>query len=455
MFTHLKMTNFKSWVDTGDVRLAPLTGFFGANSSGKSGILQMLLLLKQTTESTDRNLVLKTGNIQEGYVNLGTVYDITHGDSTDMHFSVTWRLPHLKGQPKTLKIPIPETQETIEVDEIQFETHIYADPSKTAVYVKKLCYRVSDHFFVEMARTKEGQYNIKINVKGHEPKRPQGRPRIYNMKPQKCYGFSDEALRFYQNTEYLNDLILMFEQQFKRLHYLGPLREYPQRDYLWGGETPSDVGLKGEQAIHALLAAKDKKVYEGKGQRTTLEQRIAEWLVNLGLASSFETRAIVKGRSQYEVRLRRHEDSAEVLITDLGIGVSQILPVLVLCYYVPSGSTLILEQPELHLHPSVQSGLADVFIDVVQRRNIQLIIESHSEHLLRRLQRRIAEGRLSNEQTALYFCDIDKGVSNIETLEIDEFGNIRNWPLDFFGDMAGDMVAMLDASLERQARHGG
>lgn len=59
MFTNMRMTNFKSWSETGDIRLAPLTGFFGANSSGKSSLLQMLLLLKQTTESNDRGLVLK------------------------------------------------------------------------------------------------------------------------------------------------------------------------------------------------------------------------------------------------------------------------------------------------------------------------------------------------------------------------------------------------------------
>ena len=69
----------------------------------------------------------------------------------------------------------------------------------------------------------------------------------------------------------------------------------------------------------------------------------------------------------------------------MGIGVSQVLPVLVLCYYVPEGSTIILEQPELHLHPSVQAGLADVFIDVIKHRNVQILLESHSEHLLRRL----------------------------------------------------------------------
>jgi predicted ATPase len=74
--------------------------------------------------------------------------------------------------------------------------------------------------------------------------------------------------------------------------------------------------------------------------------------------------------------------------------------VLVLCYYVPEGSILILEQPEIHLHPSVQTGLADVFIDAVKTRKVQIILESHSEYLLRRLQRRIAEEKVSQEDMA-------------------------------------------------------
>ncbi len=129
---------------------------------------------------------------------------------------------------------------------------------------------------------------------------------------------------------------------------------------------------------------------------------------------------------------------------------SQVLPVLVLCYYAPQGSTIILEQPEIHLHPAVQSVLADVFIDVIKNRNIQLIIESHSEHLLRRLQRRVAEEVLTPQQTALYFCDIQAGASHLNQLDLDMFGNIRNWPKDFFGDIAGDLVEMMDHGLERQ-----
>ena len=74
----------------------------------------------------------------------------------------------------------------------------------------------------------------------------------------------------------------------------------------------------------------------------------------------------------------------------------------------PEGSILILEQPEAHLHPKVQSELADVLIDVVKNRKVQIILESHSENLLLRLMRRIAEEKMLADDTALYFCQIQR-----------------------------------------------
>ena len=109
-----------------------------------------------------------------------------------------------------------------------------------------------------------------------------------------------------------------------------------------------------------------------------------------------------------------------------------------------------MEQPEIHLHPSVQSGLADVFIDIYRKRNVQILVESHSEHLLRRLQRRIAEEEFSEHAVGLYFCSAEDGVSRLEALEVDPYGNIVNWPQDFFGDQFGEIAAMSEAALKRR-----
>jgi predicted ATPase len=109
-----------------------------------------------------------------------------------------------------------------------------------------------------------------------------------------------------------------------------------------------------------------------------------------------------------------------------------------------------MEQPEIHLHPSVQSGLADVILRVAKHRNIQIIVESHSEHLLRRFQRRVAEEQYPADELKLYFCDSTQGVSKLSNLDIDLFGEIRNWPDNFFGDEMSEIAATRKAVLKRK-----
>ena len=161
---------------------------------------------------------------------------------------------------------------------------------------------------------------------------------------------------------------------------------------------------------------------------------------------------VAQDSSIYQVVVQKTPSSAKVLITDVGFGVSQILPVLALCYYAPAGSIILLEQPEIHLHPSVQSGLADVLIDAVKNRKVQIVVESHSEHLLRRLQRRVADQTVSPEETALYFCEAVAEGSKLTALDVDLFGNITNWPRDFFGDEFGEIAAMSEAVIAGKQR---
>jgi predicted ATPase len=219
------------------------------------------------------------------------------------------------------------------------------------------------------------------------------------------------------------------------------------------------MGQRGERVIDALLASRGRQnlISRGKGKhRRSLEWVVAFWLKELGLIHTFRVEPISEGSNLYQVRVRRTARAPWVLVTDVGFGVSQILPVLTLCYYVPEGSTVILEQPEIHLHPSVQAGLADVLIDAVKTRGLQIILESHSEHLLRRLQRRIAEERLAPEEAALYFCETsDSGASELIALDVSPYGSVKNWPRDFFGDDMGDVVATTEAAMRRQMAEAG
>lgn len=451
MITQVRAHNFKSWKDTGNLKLAPLTGFFGTNSSGKTSILQLLLMLKQTMESPDRKRVLHTGD-ERTYVDLGTFNDLVHDHKkrATLQLSLAAKLPEVL----TINDPISD-QVLFKVESLAFDTKISVEPDRAVV--KSFDYSFGQQRF-GMNRKPDRQNSsdpaYDLVAKGYRPTRVPGRAWPLRA-PVKCYGFPDEALGYYQNMGFLPDLVLAFEKVFSRVFYLGPLREYPKRRYVWAGERPTDVGPRGEHAIAALLAARAEKLtfrrlVRKRRRATPIEERIAEWLQTMGLIYSFSLKSIAKNRQDYEVCVRKTATSPEVLITDVGFGVSQILPVLVLCYYAPEGSTVILEQPEIHLHPSVQADLADVLIEVVTQRNLQVIVESHSEHLVRRLQRRIAEEGIASEQTSLYFFQMEETASATTELDVDEYGNIRNWPPGFFGDEMGEVSAMTIAAMKRQ-----
>ena len=447
MITELRAQNFKSWQDTDTLQFAPLTGFFGANSSGKTSILQVLLMLKQTVESPDRNRVLHFGD-DRSLVDFGTFHDLLYTHKTDLtlQLDLSWKLPKPFSLSRTSHFP---------VSNITFHTEVREENDR--ILVEGFHYTVySNDFGMKrvIKNKKRGRNQYELIHGDYEVIRNPGR--AWNLPPPvKCYGFPDEVSGYYQNLGFLSDFVLAFENLFSQITYLGPLREYPRRSYTWSGERPQDVGLSGEEAIPALLAARAEgltspRLVNVKCSHKPIEQRILEWLQKMELIDSFSLEPIAENRKDYEFRVKKSRNSSEVLITDVGFGVSQLLPVLVLCYYVPENSTIILEQPEIHLHPKVQSDLADVLIDVVKNRNVQIILESHSALLLHRLQRRIAEEQIAADDTALYFCQINDGTSEIERLKVDEYGNIRNWPQDFFGDDIGDLVEKTKAEMQRR-----
>lgn len=451
MLTKLTLNNFKSWKCIDDMRLAPITGLFGTNSSGKTSILQWLLLIKQTIESTDRRQVLDFGD-GRGLIDLGSFRDVIHGHTG--RDSLSWNLDFSTSKPLIIRNPETPKKILFEGDQLTYSCEI-AETKPDRLSVKRMGYKIAGHEFVCEAKADNGHYKLAAhNSPDFKFRRTLGRK--WDLPaPVKCHGFPDQVNTYYQNAGFLADLQLAFEQQMSRVYYLGPLRDYPRRQYTWGGTQPGDMGQKGEKVIEAILSARDRdeKIARGKGKKKlSLEEYVADWLKQLDLIDSFEVKSVKEGSKLFQVHVRKTSDASPVMITDVGFGISQILPVITLCYYVPEGSTIILEQPEIHLHPKVQSGLADVLIDAVRVRNVQILVESHSEHLLRRLQRRIADETLTNDEVALYFCDFADGESKLVPLEVDLFGNIANWPKDFFGDDFGEMAEMTKAVMRRRQR---
>lgn len=432
MITELSAQNFKSWEDTGKLQFAPLTGFFGANSSGKTSLLQPLLLFKQTVERP----VEERPPWNPGVIDLPQVrVDNSTGDP------LSWSEPLYFGDDESL-VNFGDFDAIIHRHDQNLSLLFCVSWKSTeGGYIgQELSFSSSIHN--RQGELKLDFFRYVIGKKDFEIRwTPQGFMFTQNMvhvEPFRSYAVMNPT----EDLASFPSLRKALENLFFQIRHLGPLREYPRHRYTWEGDHPEGVGQHGEKMIPALLS--------GRVRLLSIDEQIPKWLQKFNLIDSYDLHPVANTGKDYEFLVKQHQDGPKVRLTDIGFGVSQVLPVLVFCYSAPENSILILEQPEAHLHPKAQSELADVLIDVVKTRNTQIILESHSEHLLHRLQRRIAEEKISADDTAFYFCQIKNGNSKAERLNVDEYGNIRNYPPDFFGDDLGDLVKKTEAEMKRR-----
>ncbi len=437
MLTGMRLTNFKSWDDTRLVRLAPLTVFFGRNSSGKSSLLQAPLLMKQTAEPLDPRQVLDLGR-HDAYADLGTYRDLIRDHDTELllEMAFSWRLPE--------QISLPDEAEGIRIDRLSFTTTVgreHPNRQLSEMVVHHLSYELDDEHLVGIRRRMGDDGGYELDARGFDPWLR--RDAAYSRpEPFKCYRLPDLTGLGFLGHYTLAEFSHQFEELMARISYVGPLRSRPRRSYQWPGSSPDSVGRDGENTVAALLARSDGDFHS----------RIGYWLQYMGVVDGFAIEAVAADRDLYELRVTAPGGTTPVSLIDVGFGVSQVLPVLVQVFYAAADSSVILEQPEMHLHPAAQSALGDVLLAAVQQNNVQFLVETHSEHLLHRIQRRIAEERLSHEDVALYFVETTDNRSQLHELTVDTYGNITNWPQDFFGDEMGDLAEMTRAAARRRQR---
>jgi predicted ATPase len=456
MLTHLRVKNFKAWRDTGSFRLAPLTVLFGANSAGKSSLGHLLLALKQTAMSSDRRRALHTGD-SASLIDLGTFVDLlyAHDRSATLEFELEWTL----GAPLTVRNPF-DGDRKFSGDTLRLNASIVATKSEQPE-MRSFTYdlRSNGQEILDIKVSQGADGKVRLESNNYRFVMEVGRKWPLDP-PEKFYRISDRSIARYQNAAFLTDFALATEELLQGLSYLGPLREHPHRTYAWSGNSPEGVGQRGEYAIASILAADTEGRQLNRGpnkRRQRFSAFIASWLVDLGVIESFDVKQAAGGRKDYEVLVKTHGSSASVSLPDVGFGVSQLLPALVQAFYCPPHSIVWMEQPEIHLHPQVQSRLADVFISAIHagengaKRDVQLVIETHSEHFLNRLQRRIAEGDITPDDVAIYFCKQGNKGAELAAIEVNEFGDILNWPENFFGDEMEDLVARTTAAAARKA----
>ncbi len=456
MLKSLEFENFKSWGGRHRLDFGRITGLFGANSSGKSSIINLLLLLKQTAESSHPTRAINFGGESHDYVDLGSFLDVVtgHDISKSISYSLDWDteiIENVESVSNSSTITaIPEDRgESVVISHLNYDIQVNSD--KNIAHLGKCSGLLSvtalidpfDELYI-LARSFDEKVIsmaslplVELGIFGAANFRSYSQQVLEEDSFTPDFRANRSVLSMYNELDRIAGQVFYHtEHMFRRMVYLGPTRTYPLRSYTWTGVKPTTVGHRGEQAIQMLLADKPETV-----------EAVNRWIRRLGIAKSLLLERVGQGARIWEALIEQMDGGTTVNLADVGFGVSQVLPVIVALLSAPPGSLVILEHPEIHLHPKVQSELADLIIEVANAGEIQILVESHSEHLLARIQRRIAEssrtdGALKPEDVRLYFCKQEQGKSKLEPLKMQPSGVITNWPDDFFGDILEERMAM-------------
>jgi predicted ATPase len=294
--------------------------------------------------------------------------------------------------------------------------------------------------------------------------------RILVQKPENSfpilgaeYGTLDtHPISSLDNDQIINFIKKHFTRSFK---YLGPLRDPPKPYYpIVSVPDISDIGITGEFTVPIFDLHKNSKVkyipsscfknpqIDVNEIECKLIDAVADWLNYLDVANIVDTENHGKYGQDFRIKLSVTETPQPLI--HVGVGVSQIFPIVVMCLIAKRDATLVFEQPELHLHPKVQSLLGDFFLSIALCDK-QCIIETHSEYLIDKIRFRIAasEDEKIKNLLKLYFVEKSNASSVFRNVDVNEYGAILDWPDGFFDQSQKIAEDILNAAvLKRQKK---
>jgi len=425
--TSLSVEGFKSIDAEQTIEIRPLTILAGANSSGKSSLMQPLLMLKQTLEATydpgplkidgpnvaytrvDQFLCSQTGSGREGQFSFGIA--LSNGDSMRLLFKKS------SIEPIALtKIRLDYGVDSLDVVEGQYA---YSDSPVKYSLLEGLEPKFTKNAIVQIYRNR---FFLETSI------------RLNGVEGKSLVGFRVGGEEF--------------EDAIAEIVHVPGSRGNPQRNYKLTSLSDRYPGTF-ENYTASIVAKKNASV--------SLLETLGKDLAELGLTWKVEAKQI--DDTQVELRVGRLPAPSRggahdlVSIADVGFGVSQTLPVVVALLIAKPGQLVYIEQPEIHLHPRSQHAMAKL-IARAAKRGVKVVIETHSSILLLGIQSLIALDELDPKIVILHWCQRDPktGLTKVTSNEIDEAGSFGDWPEDFDDVSLEAQMRFLDAAEKKLAK---
>lgn len=451
MLKKIKIENFKSFGEEQEISLAPLTLLYGPNSSGKSSIIQSILLIKQSMEHRSQHAAPKfSGSL----VDLGSFKTTVH--KHDPERDIIIEIEYISSlnidehKDKTSNNPIFGKQD---VRSLKLQYAYYDLNSKGTNYLSQMSFSCkqnnSDYKIIEfdILNIKDNLVKFEIDSTFYisDKGRENLRKFIFNKIRKSSYKTNETQLQnqlikalntdlklsidlnipvysmFSDGGEYINSIFSQIFSELKYkledLKYLGPLRSAPKRFYSDLNDGSNNIALK--------LSEDQNKIID----------KINYWFIKFEIPYEISVEnigSLVTGKI-LSIQLKDIRTGTVVTPADVGFGIGQVLPIIIESL-ANKNTTICVEQPEIHLHPRLQAHLADLFIESIKNNN-QWIIETHSEALLLRLQRRIRNksSDIQHEQIKVSYVDCSEFGSQITDLPLDDEGDfLKHWPDGFF-----------------------
>jgi predicted ATPase len=444
MLTKLKTINYRGFKEI-DIPLSKLNIFLGPNNSGKSNILSALNLLSQTLSSGYDEIPLL---INGDRIKLGTYKDIVFNNEVkqkivfELNYKYEFEKTFAHSEEYFDKIDWSDigfkfTFSYLELDRlISIDSIIAKDKSNNVLFNvqrNKNDYELSKAFDITVG-------SEPINLINFLPD-PDSIDYLLRLTHEHCdpYSSIDQTYFIYHPLKCLSDNFLTY---LKNIDFIGPLREFPERTYFFSGISPRIVGSKGQNLPQIL----------------SMKKEILENINNLGKQAGLFNEIFIENPTDrlFEIKIKNYYSEEIQNWADVGFGISQFLPIVIACYNSSSSngrSGLIIEQPELHLHPRAQAELGSMFCNLIAKsQNSQFFVETHSEHLVVRTQYEIAKGTISSDDVKIFYVYTENSEKIIKQIQINPDGTFADeWPEGFFPE--GYEEAKKFAKAVRERKH--